>query len=451
MANFYRLIIVLAWFFSAGAVGETIATTTLWNGKVQTPTQACIETGVPAGGAFYDFTACSNIVGAQACQCSWNVPPGVNGNVVSGAIAESIGCPGNQNWSLISNSCVRPDCISPQVRNAGTGVCEVPVLCLSKKNTNLSAGKYDWGVDPEATVLTVCDGTCSAIFEGRQAVSRFLDNGKYHYLADGAYVYDGYSCSGITPLGSASDAKTETPPDTCPEFQVLGYVNFKAMCVDGGVAQNPHTPKAPARTNTSTTTVTNPDGSTTKISQTTHEDGSTTTTTTTTQPNGDTTVAGTTTPAATADPVDDMCKQNPSLPICKAEKSSFSGSCGAFVCEGDAIQCALASEIHKRNCTMFVEKTSLSELGDSLGNGTDSGVSTNPAKTENRVSVVLPSSLSMGGSITSRCLSDLSVQVMSSTVVIPFSRACPYLEIMGKIVVAMSLLVAARIVGGGVA
>lgn len=338
-------------------------------------------------------------------------------------------------------------CTPPEVRNAA-GVCESP--CVAKKGQILSSGKYDWGMNPEASVVSVCDGTCDATFEGSQAAARFLEQGKYHYLAQGQYIYSGFACTGATD----KPALTGVPSDTCASGQIMGQVNGKNICVSNstGEPQDPHISQ-PKTSGTTSTTTSNPDGSTTTNTTSTHEDGSTTTTSKTVQPNGDTTVTGTTTPPEGADPLDGFCKQNPDAPLCSEKESKFAGSCdGAFTCEGDAIQCAISQEQHKRNCELFEKKTTLSDLGDALGNGTDSGVNENPAKEANRETINLPSSLDMsGGSITARCMSDKSVQVMSTTLIIPFSTICLYLEIMGKIVVAMSLLVAARIVGGGVA
>lgn len=35
-------------------------------------------------------------------------------------------CPSGQNWTVSGSTCTRPDCVSPQTRNANTGVCEAP-------------------------------------------------------------------------------------------------------------------------------------------------------------------------------------------------------------------------------------------------------------------------------------------------------------------------------------
>lgn len=338
-----------------------------------------------------------------------------------------------------------PPCTPPEVRNA-SGVCESP--CVAKKGQILSSGKYDWGTNPESAVVSVCDGTCDATFEGSQAVARFLDNGKYHYLAQGQYIYSGFACTGAT----AKPALTGVPSDTCAAGQIMGQVNGKNICVSNttGEPQDPHISQ-PKTSGTTSTTTSNPDGSTTTTTTTNHEDGSTTTTIKIVQLNGDTTVTGTTTSPDGTDPLDGFCKQNPEALLCSEKESKFSGACGGvFSCEGDAIQCAISQEQHKRNCALFNDKTPLSELGDAIGQGTDSGVSENPAKDANRQQVSLPASLSMSNGIGASCMADLSVQVMSSNITVPFSSICSYLEIMGRIVVAMSLLVAARIVSGGI-
>ena len=54
----------------------------------------------------------------------------------------------------------------------------------------------------------------------------------------------------------------------------------------------------------------------------------------------------------------DFCKKHPDSSICI--KGQFGGSCGGgsggFQCKGDAVQCAIAKEIHRRNCEVLEAK-----------------------------------------------------------------------------------------------
>jgi len=128
-------------------------------------------------------------------------------------------------------------------------------------------------------------------------------------------------------------------------------------------------------------------------------------------------------------------------------ESGWAGDCMAgFACEGDAIQCAIAKEQHRRACKLFDEKSTESELynkekgkegaqtEDLPGNRTES--------LQGRISTV--DALGAG-----QCISDLTVVVVGKSVTLPMSRICPTLAIIGNIMVAISFLAAIRIVGRG--
>ena len=95
------------------------------------------------------------------------------------------------------------------------------------------------------------------------------------------------------------------------------------------------------------TTVNNPDGSTTTTTtEVTHNpNGTTTTKTTVTTRNAD--GSNTTTTSTSTDGTEDtteddpFCQENPDATIC--QNRAFDGNCqGAFQCDGDPIDCALA-------------------------------------------------------------------------------------------------------------
>lgn len=46
-----------------------------------------------------------------------------------GTQCQKVSCPANQGWTLSGQTCTRSDCVSPEVRNLETGICEVPKDC----------------------------------------------------------------------------------------------------------------------------------------------------------------------------------------------------------------------------------------------------------------------------------------------------------------------------------
>jgi len=123
------------------------------------------------------------------------------------------------------------------------------------------------------------------------------------------------------------------------------------------------------------------------------------------------------------------------------EPSSFGGSCMAgFSCDGDAIQCAIAQEQHRRACALFDDPTDESRLYEA-----------ERAKDPNRnVTHGLPgneavafgsdrfdtSPLLGAGS----CVPDLSVDVLGKSVSLPLSQVCPYVAWLRTILLALGAL-----------
>lgn len=134
------------------------------------------------------------------------------------------------------------------------------------------------------------------------------------------------------------------------------------------------------------------------------------------------------------------------------EGSSFGGNCAAgFACTGgDAIQCAIAKEQYVRNCKLFDDKSSpeaqryLTAVTAPPSNATD-GLPGNETVNLGPSRFDQTDSLGVGGS----GMSDLTVVVMGSSISLPFSRINPYLAMFGNVLVAVSLILAARIVARG--
>lgn len=192
----------------------------------------------------------------------------------------------------------------------------------------------------------------------------------------------------------------------------------------------------------------NEDGSTDKVTEKTTCKGNVCTTekTTTNTTSSNTSSSSTTTKTESRE---DYCKANANAQQCKGEddkKGSFGGSCSAgFACEGDPLQCAIAKDQHKRNCQMFDDPTPESRLYDS-----ESAKDANrdvtkelPGNSEVDVSRDLSNEDVLGGG---SCITDLNVRVWNSDVTLPFSKICGALGYLGWILVAVSSLVAFRIV-----
>lgn len=234
----------------------------------------------------------------------------------------------------------------------------------------------------------------------------------------------------------------EEPDSTkCAPPQLPGTVNGQTVCVDAG----PSDPKQQTSTNSSTET--KPDGTTVGTGTTSSTEctpttctTTTTTTTTTTLPGGSPT-SETTTTTGTCSRSSPGCGEEPG----EDEPSTFGGTCGAaFACDGDAIMCAVALEQHKRNCALFVDTSTESQLYD-----TEKG-KTGPQYTSETVNLA-PSSFSqvnaLGGA--AQCIQDRVVTVAGSSISLPFSQICSTLQHFGTVLIFISFLVAYRIVSRG--
>lgn len=130
----------------------------------------------------------------------------------------------------------------------------------------------------------------------------------------------------------------------------------------------------------------------------------------------------------------------------KDKESRFGGACGGFTCDGDAIQCAIAKEQHRRACKLFDDKSPESELyaaeKGKEGAQTENLPGNRNETLQGRISTVD----ALGGG---QCIRDLNITVMGQGVTLPMSEICPTLGIIGNIMVAVAFLAAIRIVGRG--
>lgn len=183
----------------------------------------------------------------------------------------------------------------------------------------------------------------------------------------------------------------------------------------------------------------------------------TTTTTTTTTNKATNTTTTTTTTNSKEDGKGEFCKADPKSAQCdgtgtgkgggEGEKSAFGGNCaGGFTCTGDAIQCAIGREQHKRACKLFDDKSPESLLYEA--NKEKQGNQAKDLEANETIDIagrIEQTDLIGGGS----GVSDLSITVASTSVTLPFSNLNPYLAALGNLLVAVSMLMAFRIIGRG--
>lgn len=251
----------------------------------------------------------------------------------------------------------------------------------------------------------------------------------------------------------------KTPsPSTCDGY--WGSVNGEDKCVPkaaqpGSPGTKTTTPEGSAG-NTKTTTTTNPDGSKTETKTATDTSCvngtcNTTRTVTTVVIPVDGGPPTTTTTSGTSEESSQLtfCQENPQSKLCKEEEpSSYAGSCSTPpVCSGDAIQCAVARQTLAIQCALKPEEpperynaavAALAEAGPRGG-----GVSMLPT-TETAVG-----SLNKTEIYGTAGVQDLAITVAGQSVTLKLSDVNYWLELLGKILVAVTALACAKIIIDG--
>lgn len=282
--------------------------------------------------------------------------------------------------------------------------------------------------------------TGSCVFDAVTVVT--AAGSKLVYESTGAKC--GTGDNGSTPSDASNDASESCgqlicPPKddgTCKTGYTKGTIAGVASCV-----------KNTSDTKTETKTEKGADGSesrTTTKTETKCEGDKCTTTTTTAKDNGDGT--STTTGTATKEQSrDSYCAENPKSPQCGESESSFGGTCSSsFTCRGDAVQCAMAREQHRRNCQLIEDKSApTARLGETAANG-EARPEGHPGNSPSDVNVSF-GSIDQTNPYTASCLADFSISLGGRSVTIPLSQSCDVLRFMGYIAVAFSLIAAARI------
>lgn len=323
---------------------------------------------------------------------------------------------------------------------------------------NQSSGPCPQQCPPPGTVA----GDASTVWHSERSVAQtgldFCNSGCLYTASMGAGASDGtggtyFSGPSTASGGPCTDSAqmpaatpSQLPPGRCP-----GTVNGTA--VPGGVPCD-KTWSAPKKDQTTTETK-NQDGSTQSKSETGSSKQAVcnattctiTTTTTTINNNG---AGGTTTGTSTETTTKaKYCAENKADAQCAGgpdSESAFGGSCGGFSCSGDAVQCAMAQEQHRRNCAMFDTATTISDIGTNAATGQNP--QDHPKNAPENIAIDLSTKLSstplFGAS--GQCPTDVQFSHAGFAFSLPFSKWCPYLQLLGAAVMAAAYLSAGFIV-----
>lgn len=259
-------------------------------------------------------------------------------------------------------------------------------------------------------------------------------------------LYGPFKCTGANASSCSVVPKPSDITADCPSGSYPGTLNGVQVCVPPTSSTEapktttaiPPTPGASAPQLPGA-----PDGTTTEEKQTNCVGPDCTTTTTYRDPTGVTTGSKTEVQSKSS-----YCAENPKAPGCESlEASSFGGACaGGFTFKGDAIQGALAKEVHKQNC--IINDTSDESALYTTKRAIAEGDLTSTLPGNQTVSVGsgdFDASDAIGGAA---CITNKTVVVWGKTIVLPFSDVCPAMGYLKTILLAVSWLSAAGIVIG---
>lgn len=370
----------------------------------------------PAGASFmnnYRFDAPDNRY--ATCRYSTTCPEGQtrqpDGTCANPPVECTPGCNGACGSYRSFRGFRTRTCIDSCIYKLGAGIS----VTLSTGETSVghdvreNTGQSCEGIDDSPNLPTPCP-ECECQKQGKSWASM---NGSTVCLAPGT--------PGSQPVTKQDppQVKTETPAPT-PENP-----NPEPVTTETPSPIITITPNPAGGSPDITETVTNPDGSTTSTTQSQSS----------------------------------YCQKNPTASVCKqadeeAKKGSWSGSCGAFQCEGDAVNCAIARKIHQDRCD---DKNDLekfepaAEEGRRILMGEDDEAVQGFLNKEgdHKRTINLANEIKETGEyqFSAQCWSDLTVNIMGAAFTLPLSKLCSLFEMLGFALLAASYLWALRIVG----
>jgi len=125
-------------------------------------------------------------------------------------------------------------------------------------------------------------------------------------------------------------------------------------------------------------------------------------------------------------------------------KGSFGGTCGAFKCDGDAILCAIALKQHETDCELRDTNNEAHQLYEAEKNREGAVTGDLAGNTTVDVAQHLSDGDEFIGS--GSCPADRSFTFSYGAFVIPFSKLCPYLDMLGNAFVAIASIIGAVII-----
>lgn len=262
-------------------------------------------------------------------------------------------------------------------------------------------------------------------------------------------LYGPFKCTGTSASTCTVVPKPAPITQTCAAGTFPGTINGVPVCVPSTTsieAPETTTTAPPAGGGTAPPIPGAPAGTTTQETQTTC-DGPTCTTSTNYKDNTGA-ITGTKTEAVSKA---SYCAENPKAPGCDSlEASTFSGNCdGGFTFKGDAIQGALAKEVHKQNCLMN-KVTDESAKYDAAKVKTGDQTIDLPG---NEIKAISAADIDQTNAIVGgTCIADRTINInvgfTTSTLVLPFSSICPLLDYFRLVLIALGFFIAYRIIGG---
>lgn len=324
-----------------------------------------------------------------------------------------------------------------------------PPTCNVPAGTTINQQQYVTETDTKmAPSLDFCatQSQCKLTASGRTA-SQNLTTGKWETVWFGPFKTTGDACNSN---GAGVPPPEENKPLKCSAGMCSGTVNGVEICVKCNSYET---------VNQNTTTTTNADGSKTETSQLgdtwcgLKECKWTVETTTVTRDAAGNIISGpATTKEEKTEDKQSYCEKNPESKQCKeTEINEASGgeTCAAEpICQGDAIQCMMVKQQWKTRC-IFDTENAMSALGGQLIAGSDPDAHLHPAALANRTQIDLTNSIDQSRFLSGGGLQDKTFSAMGQTFVIPFSRMNSWLQMFGNILVAITMILAARIVVGG--
>jgi hypothetical protein len=430
----------------------------------------------PAGGytltdILYNFTssgqhATCKITG-DGYQCAFVPANNCNGAIVNtGDFNRTAICTSGYSFSASTGLCEPIQCAAPYTMV--NGQCQTPCVAYAGKDAgyyNVFRGGTEAGgmpaggmsfelcvpgpmLSPPITVPGWAKGCLAKQSGDRMGYFGSYDAGTGWYVGSHA-THDGTECTmnesntgfpgSPVPTTGTGTATGKVTASDCKVGEYFGEVNGVGVCVkpDPGV-----TPTVTDSTGSGSVTTSGPEGTVTtttgKDSVTVCKNGQCTVTTTITVDQTTGSGTGTTTTTVVTGSSETMglgeyCAENPKAPLC-GEGGSFGGTCtSGFACEGDALECAIAKAVNEQKCLMTPSDAIQTEA-NKITNGTWAA--------DLQTEVIDLGELNKSNPFGSSCPPDQTFTVLGASFIIPLASACPELQMLGNLAVAMTLLTA---------